>query len=162
MLRRAWKSPMTPAEGTRQIRFNGAMLRRAWKFFERFLDTCGNTASMGPCSVEHGNHEQDESLGAAIRASMGPCSVEHGNQRPRLPTCLHLPCFNGAMLRRAWKCVRYTPTKSYTFPSFNWAMLRRAWKSRRHARPPAVVAGFNGAMLRRAWKFLHRSTWRRL
>ncbi len=136
------------------------------------------TALMGPCSVEHGNFNQPYGQDEAGAASMGPCSVEHGNCQcaPR-PTRRQWG-FNGAMLRRAWKC------QGGTQGGFNGAMLRRAWKSNRRVvrREGEVVAsmgpcsvehgncqcaprptrrqwGFNGAMLRRAGKLPDDVQW---
>ncbi len=128
MLRRAWKFNWLIERSTVSMSFNGAMLRRAWKYDD----------------VAIGGHW--------VNASMGPCSVEHGNPRVVDVSTRCSPSFNGAMLRRAWKSLglEYVIRR---YGSFNGAMLRRAWKYSVMVVCVLVKRSrFNGAMLRRAWK----------
>ncbi len=138
------------------------MLRRAWKCTKTNPRRTATFASMGPCSVEHGNRGNGNGAAGHVVASMGPCSVEHGNRFRSCSSVGLTSCFNGAMLRRAWKFGRGKLHLTRATNGFNGAMLRRAWKSQRGHRALNELLGFNGAMLRRAWKFGRRDSCKNL
>ncbi len=87
--------------------FNEAVLFRARKVSIKHRSHFVHTASMRPCSFEHGKSEKNSDGERKSRASMRPCSFEHGKPPSADFALADSDCFNEAVLFRARKAAPF-------------------------------------------------------